>query len=86
MFMQKDDSQAHTEKRIDEISQAGFNNVPGIDCPDIREPVYADEKSRGRVHSKDTRSGNSLTEFLPLVSKQNEDNQCKKGPEYAVTD
>ena len=43
VFMQENDSQQYAQDRIDEVSQAGFNNVAGVHRPDVEKPVKADQ-------------------------------------------
>ena len=38
-FLEEDDTHQHTQKRVDEISQAGFHHKTGINRPNVCDPV-----------------------------------------------
>ena len=44
-FLEKNDSQQDAHQWIDEITEAGFNDVIRIDRPNINKPVDADQNS-----------------------------------------
>ncbi len=43
-FTQENNAKKNAEQWVYEIAKACFHYKPGVDCPDIKQPVYAYEK------------------------------------------
>ena len=46
LFLQQETTGQHTEERHQKVSQTGFDNVAGVDAPDIHQPVGRQQQRR----------------------------------------
>ena len=66
--MQKEYAQGDTDQRINEITQAGFNDVVGIHRPDIDTPVDRQQYAGEGEQQDGFAVEYSLFEFSPILA------------------
>jgi hypothetical protein len=81
---QDDQPKQNTEQRVDKVTQAGFDDVPGIDGPYIGKPIDSDQEGGNEVNTKCAQRERA-TELAPLPNHQNHCDQQEKGPGDAMS-
>ncbi len=73
-------------QRVDEIAQAGLDHKSGIDRPDIRQPVDAEQDRRSQVDQQHPPAERRGPKSLPLAGDKQDQRQQNEGPDDAVRD
>ena len=56
-LFQHDHAEQHVDQRVDEVAEAGLDDVAAIDRPDVQPPVQRNQHRAGREQAQQTRLG-----------------------------
>ena len=83
-FPEQDNAAERVGQRIDVVTEAGFEDLLVLNCPDVDEPVECDKQSRQRQPSEHLAMSQSAADLGPLPPRKQDHGTEWNGPDDSV--